>query len=415
LSPEDILFTLIGVFVLGAIVAAANYADQRKSSRARLAVIGVLILVNILLVLIGVAQVLSAYSPGLDDSDPPGKADAWGAFLVSIMVAALATVILFQPVVERIAVIFPRFRGKEKRRLDELLFSEPVPPESSSAGEPLFPQMLNYYTTDSIMVPRPSAPAQASWPSQTAGKGPEGYQVRGFNTASMVHLVAVVYCLYFLGVQFIGFLLGGGLQGVAETYQEEGLSGWDLILNAVPFLVLSFLGVGLGLRRDLSQSLKRLGLGIPTGQGVLVSFGVTIGLFIFVVVVASLWVAIVPEDVYEEQTQASDALSKSVTTIGLAFLLAATAAVGEEIAFRGALQPVFGFWPTAIIFSLTHIQYTLTPAWLIIFGVALAFGWIRLHYNTTVAILTHFLYNFIPLALTVSIPHETWIEILGIF
>jgi membrane protease YdiL (CAAX protease family) len=84
--------------------------------------------------------------------------------------------------------------------------------------------------------------------------------------------------------------------------------------------------------------------------------------------------------------------------MGLAFLLAATAAVGEEIAFRGALQPVLGFLPTAIIFAMTHIQYTLTPAWLIIFGVALAFGWIRKHYNTTVSILTHFLYNFIPLA-----------------
>jgi membrane protease YdiL (CAAX protease family) len=415
LSPEDILFTLIGVFLLGVVVVAASYADQRRSSRARLAVIGVLVLVNILLALNGVAQVLSAYSSGLGGSDPPGKADAWGAFLVSIMIAGLATVILFQPMAERIAVFFPRFRGKEKRQLDELFFSEPVQPESFSPSEPLFPQMLNYYTTDSIMVPRPSAPEHSSWPVQTAEKEPESYQVRGFNPASMVHLVAVAYCLYFLGVQFISFILGGGLQGVAETYQEEGLSGWDLILNAVPFLVLSFLGVGLGLRRDLSQSLKRLGLGIPTGRGVLVSFGVTIGLFIFVVMVASLWAAIVPEDVYKEQTQASDALSNSVKTIGLAFLLAATAAVGEEIAFRGALQPVFGFWPTAIIFSLTHIQYTLTPAWLIIFGVALTFGWIRLHYNTTVSILTHFLYNFIGLALTVAIPHETWIDILRIF
>jgi membrane protease YdiL (CAAX protease family) len=231
----------------------------------------------------------------------------------------------------------------------------------------------------------------------------------------MVHLLAVVYCLYFLGVQFMSFILGGGLQGVAETYQEQGLSGWELLLNAFPLLVLSFLGVGLGLRRNLPQTLKRLGLEIPTGRGVLVSFGVTIGLFIFVAIVASLWVAIVPEDVYKEQTQASDALSNSVTSVGLAFLLAATAAVGEEIAFRGALQPVFGFWPTAIIFSMTHIQYTLTPAWLIIFGVALAFGWIRLHYNTTVSILTHFLYNFIPLALTVSVPQETWIEILKLF
>jgi membrane protease YdiL (CAAX protease family) len=172
------------------------------------------------------------------------------------------------------------------------------------------------------------------------------------------------------------------------------------------------LGVGLGLHRNLGQTLKRLGLELPVGQGVLAAFGVTIGLFMFVAIVNLVWMALVPKDVYQQQTQASDALSNSVTSIGLAFLLAATAAVGEEIAFRGALQPVLGFWPTAIIFALTHIQYALTPAWLIILGVALAFGWLRMHYSTTVSMMTHFLYNFIPLALTVGVPQGAWIWIL---
>ena len=78
---------------------------------------------------------------------------------------------------------------------------------------------------------------------------------------------------------------------------------------------------------------------------------------------------------------------------------AASAAVGEEIAFRGALQPVIGFWPTAMVFALTHTQYTLTPAWIIILGVAIVFGWIRQRYNTSVAILTHFWYNLFQLLL----------------
>ena len=110
-----------------------------------------------------------------------------------------------------------------------------------------------------------------------------------------------------------------------------------------------------------------------------------------------------------------DALAESVDTLGLAFLLAATAAVGEEIAFRGALQPVFGFWPTAILFALTHMQYTLTPAALIIFGVAIVFGWIRQRFSTTMAIFTHFFYNFIPLALTVALPEEAFALTLGLF
>ncbi|MEP0762854.1 MAG: CPBP family intramembrane metalloprotease, partial [Chloroflexota bacterium] len=95
-----------------------------------------------------------------------------------------------------------------------------------------------------------------------------------------------------------------------------------------------------------------------------------------------------------------------VTTIGLAFVLATTAAVGEEIAYRGALQPVFGLWPTAIVFALTHAQYTLTPAWLIILGVAIVFGWLRQQYGTAAAMLAHFVYNFVPLAFTIGISEE---------
>jgi len=81
-------------------------------------------------------------------------------------------------------------------------------------------------------------------------------------------------------------------------------------------------------------------------------------------------------------------------------IVAGGAAIGEEIAFRGALQPVFGLWPTALFFALVHIQYTLTPAALIIFGVALGLGWLRRRYNTTTSIVAHFLYDFSLFALS---------------
>src|SRR5690606_22175089 len=109
----------------------------------------------------------------------------------------------------------------------------------------------------------------------------------------------------------------------------------------------------------------------------------------------------------EEQTEASSALAESINTVGLAFTLAATAAIGEEIAFRGALQPIFGFWATALIFAISHVQYTLTPASLLIFFVAIALGWVRKQFNTTTAILVHFLYNFVPLLLLVVAEEET--------
>ena len=39
---------------------------------------------------------------------------------------------------------------------------------------------------------------------------------------------------------------------------------------------------------------------------------------------------------------------------GAITVLALTSAIGEEILFRGALQPLIGFWPTVIIFGLLH-------------------------------------------------------------
>lgn len=39
---------------------------------------------------------------------------------------------------------------------------------------------------------------------------------------------------------------------------------------------------------------------------------------------------------------------------GTITLLALTSSIGEELLFRGALQPALGFWPTAILFGVLH-------------------------------------------------------------
>jgi membrane protease YdiL (CAAX protease family) len=106
---------------------------------------------------------------------------------------------------------------------------------------------------------------------------------------------------------------------------------------------------------------------------------------------------------FAEQTSAANRISQQFDTLPLAFALSASAAIGEEILFRGALQPIFGWIPTSIFFALLHIQYTLTPAALIIFVVSLGLGWVRIRQSTTAAIIAHFLYNFVPLVLQVIV------------
>lgn len=412
----EFVLILFATFALCTVILAANYADRARNSRMGAAVVGVVLLLNIFFALNG----LLAVTPGAEStSDTSGSATAadWGTLIASVLVAAAATLLLMQSVRERLVTLFPRHKAMQSAEIQRTQYPPPVQtaaPISREVGDPLFPQMLNYYTTSTARsdVAVSTAPAMSdSFPESEFGT----YRVRGFDPASYVHMLALILAIYLLGSQLIGFIAGGGLEGLAESYQEAGLDVWSLLSNSLPLVVVPFIGVGFGLRRNLRQAFDRLGLGALTREGVALSIGVTFALFVGLFVIGLVWTLIVPEDIYEEQTQASKALSESIDTIGLAFLVAATAAIGEEIAFRGALQPVIGFWPTALIFTLTHTQYALTPAWLIIFVVAVAFGWIRQRYNTTVAILTHFWYNLFQLLLLFAVPEEVTESLLRLF
>jgi membrane protease YdiL (CAAX protease family) len=76
-----------------------------------------------------------------------------------------------------------------------------------------------------------------------------------------------------------------------------------------------------------------------------------------------------------------------VLTLGLA------AALGEESIFRGALQPRFGLVLTAILFALLHSNYGITLSTVLVFGVGLVLGVLRLRYNTTTSMFSHAIYN----------------------
>jgi len=63
-----------------------------------------------------------------------------------------------------------------------------------------------------------------------------------------------------------------------------------------------------------------------------------------------------------------------------AAVLAASAGLGEETFFRGALQPAIGLVPTAVIFGLAHVglpRRELLPMLLYAFGFGLALGLLR--------------------------------------
>ena len=116
-------------------------------------------------------------------------------------------------------------------------------------------------------------------------------------------------------------------------------------------------------------------------------------LFMLQAVTAGLWQQINPEEV-ELLENINSQLLGDFDTVWEWFMLALAAAIGEELLFRGALQPVFGLWPTALLFAVAHIQYGITPATAFLFVVGIVLGYLRRRYNTGVAMFVHFGYDF---------------------
>ncbi len=223
--------------------------------------------------------------------------------------------------------------------------------------------------------------------------------VGGFDPESITQMTALIFCIYLLANTVLNFVLAGGLAGVAAQYKSDTLT--EVLETLAIWIVIAGFGAGFLTRRSPSGIAERLGLRWPTIEELIIGALMGAALVVLEFVVGAIWQALTPPDIFQQQTQVSQLITDSVTTLMFALLIAGAAAIGEEIAFRGALQPVFGMWPTAIIFALIHIQYTLTPAVLLIVAVALALGWLRRHYNTTTSMIAHFVYDFTLIALSV--------------
>jgi len=80
--------------------------------------------------------------------------------------------------------------------------------------------------------------------------------------------------------------------------------------------------------------------------------------------------------------------------------LAVASSVGEELLFRGALPPIIGLWPSAIVFALLHIGpgVRFLPWTVSALVIGLLFGWVSQAIGDLGApIVAHFIINFMNL------------------
>jgi len=209
---------------------------------------------------------------------------------------------------------------------------------------------------------------------------------------SPVHATAFVFLVYLVTTALGLFLSGEEL--LRAAIELTSIEPGTVILGQVVFTVFALAGVGLGIRRNIRQTLARLDLRPPTLRHLGIA-AVMIGAFLALDYGTSLvWHQLWPTS-YETVMQASQQLfARFASPLG-ALVLALSAGIGEETLFRGALQPRFRIPLTAVVFTMGHVQYALSPAIVEVFVIGLALGWLRERSNTTTCMAVHIGYNFL--------------------
>lgn len=213
---------------------------------------------------------------------------------------------------------------------------------------------------------------------------------------SPVHLTALVYAAYLLGSTLASWPIINTLAEDEALAQEVlgQLNLADAWLTGLFFAVMAIAGVGLGVRRNWPAVLERLGVGGLRGRQWVWIGGSLILLLAIEVGISQVWRALDPVG-YERVGGLTDAFISPFLSPAGALTVGLAAGIGEELLFRGALQPRFGLLPTALLFTFAHAQYSLSPALIAIFAVGYGLGVIRDRINTTAAVLVHAGFNFL--------------------
>lgn len=214
--------------------------------------------------------------------------------------------------------------------------------------------------------------------------------IRALDPESPVHTLALVSAGYLMGNAAFS-LAPGALDALAEAGLEVTLL--DVLSQQFAFVAIALLGAGFLTRRSGDALRERLGLTRPTARQLLSGLAWMI-FFVFLQGCITFTWALFDSAQVEQMSGINNVLLGSFDTVWKWLLLATAAGLGEELLFRGALQPIFGIIPVSLVFALSHSQYGLTPVTATIFLFSVVLGIIRKRHNTTVAIVVHAGYNF---------------------
>lgn len=213
-------------------------------------------------------------------------------------------------------------------------------------------------------------------------------KVTNIDPDNWLHATALVFA-----VTVVGMSLSAAMSAdVLELGGSAGISTLSIIIQDTAFVFAGFFGVGWLVRRDFKGALKRLGLVKPGLRDISLSVAFTAVLLVMIVAITLISYLLDPNVPAEEDP--TIALLGGVTIL-TAIIYSVGAGVGEEIIFRGALQPRFGIILTSVIFAFVHIQYFDVVSMATLFVISVILGYERKILNTTACIITHTLYDLV--------------------
>lgn len=184
---------------------------------------------------------------------------------------------------------------------------------------------------------------------------------------------------------------------LAALSGARGLSPGEALVGQVPLLVVACLGVGLLVNRGPGAVLARLGY-VPISvrqAGVAAAFGTVA--YAFSLVADRLFAALQPGLYERVGSIPENAVSVQGTGLPAALVVAvfvgAALALGEETLLRGAVQPVFGIFVTALLSASLQVQYGLSPILAYAFLLSVGLGFLRRRVNTTASFVAHAVYG----------------------
>ncbi|MFQ5593923.1 MAG: lysostaphin resistance A-like protein [Anaerolineae bacterium] len=213
---------------------------------------------------------------------------------------------------------------------------------------------------------------------------------------SLVHTTALVYAVYLVGNTVASWPVINALaqdEALAQQFFGQfGLS--DAWLSGLVFATMAVIGVGLLSRRRWREVMARLKVGRLSGRQLAWAGGAVILLLAIEVAISQTWQILDPAG-YERVGGLTDAFIGAFLSPVGALTVGLAAGIGEELLFRGALQPRFGIFLTTLLFTFAHAQYSLSPALIGVFVVGFGLGVVRNRANTTASILVHASFNFL--------------------